>query len=90
MLARNEVLARVAINYQKVWNWKYNRYYFVNLREDKKTSWNYPPSINKHNEDVIMTPRSYFNMNQTNGVSDLEYIHSPVREQREARARAQR
>ena len=35
MLARNEMLARVALNYQKVWNWKYNRYYFVNLRMDK-------------------------------------------------------
>ena len=88
---RNEMLAKVAVNYQKIWSWKYMRYYFVNLRtEGKRTQWSYPPAVNKHNESIILTPRSYFNTHKTNDSADLEYIHSTVRHEREAREAAEK
>ena len=50
--------------------------------------WHYPPSVDKHNIDVLLTPRSYFAHFGTSSVADVQYLNSPVRQQREARARA--
>ena len=85
VLAKNEMLARVAMNYQKVWNWKYMRYYYVNLRDDRKTSWRKPPAVNKYNEGVVLTPRSYHSMYGTDETTDLSYLTSPIREERDRR-----
>ena len=85
VLAKNEMLARVAMNYQKVWNWKYMRYYYVNLRNDKKTSWKKPPAVNKYNEGIVLTPRSYYSMYGTDTTTDLAYLTSPIREEKDRR-----
>ena len=85
VLAKTEMLARVAMNYQKIWNWKYMRYYYLNLREGKKTSWKRPPAVNKYNEGIVLTPRSYYEMYGTDETTDLTYLTSPVREEKDRR-----
>ena len=88
-LALNRMLAQVAMNYQKVWNWKYMRYYYVNLRsmhfdsqaktgtgaksDSHYTQWKKPPAITKHNEHAVLTPRSYHDMYNTSECADLEF-----------------
>jgi len=89
-LAKNEILARVAMNYQKVWNWKYMRYYYVNLRqqffdegegvrkEDSQyATWGKPPGVNEHNESALLTPRSYYDMYGTSKCADLMFTSKP-------------
>ena len=71
----------MSLNYQKVWDWTYNRYYYINLRfEDAPSQWTRPPVVSKHTEDVILTPRSFFEVHHTDRCADLEFLTSERRE----------
>ncbi len=90
MLARNRMLAKVSTNYQKVWNWKYMRYYFVNLRKNNESQWTHPPCISRHNEAVVLTPRSYFTLHNIEGCADKEWLNSEKRKEKDARRKAEK
>jgi hypothetical protein len=80
MLARNKFLAKVSLNYQKVWNWKYMRYYYVNLRDEEgESQWHRPPCVTKHTEEVVLTPRSFYEIHKTDSCADLEFLTSEAR-----------
>ena len=89
-IARNEMLALVSMNYQRHWSWRYNRYYYTDLREralaaarpppiggdapKHKTRWRRPPAVRNGMEAVVLTPRSFRTVHGKSDCADIEFL----------------